>query len=684
MDTHTYSSSDSQDIEEIGKKSISLDDRYVDPEFEELWHQIQEKLPPTYELDIIGEVHSVYYYIYTELSEKLNTNLKKLKPFFIDIYKWASELYVKNPELIYCRHKKLNKLFIRKKQLLSRKYRWLPKNLHLRGYYILILQTEQIERNEFLDKLLISTPMRSLYGITNYSSLISPYPTYRNKAGKIIKRRFTCKSNCYFCPHEVDPKTKKAVMPRSYLLKEPACARAHMCNFCAVLQTYDRGTSYTLNGHPVDKGEFQVLGGTWSSVDPEYQEFYIRNLYYACNTWPYGTTREPLSLEEEMHINETSASFRMIGLTLETRPDTLTVEELKRLRSYNCTRLQLGVQTNHNDLLEKINRGHTIEQVVDGMKRWRDISGKSIIHIMPDLPGSTPERDIETWDYMIDSEDLQPDELKVYPCEVVPWTLIEKWYKSGEYIPYAEKNPEDLLRVILHLKRRSIDIPWCRFTRIIRDIPNDYIIAGNAVTNLRQVLIKRLESEGHMCWCTRCRSVKEDIETRKNAKLFVRKYQANEGTEYFISFESADQKKLHGFCRLRITRNMHPAAREAFPILINRGMIRELHVYGKTLNVKHSSLDRSSQHIGFGKRLIREAERIALREKCLGMSIIAGTGVRNYYRKRGYILKDTYMIKDFLLFQRVISPMPETFKIHVIAFLVIIVLIIVIKFYLSF
>ena len=649
--------SDTYTIPDSPKTTVTI---ASDTEFEQLWEDVKATLPPTIAVDMpfIGEVKSVYYNIYDSIPKQ---HTPKLRVFLNVLYSWAQKKEKTNPEWLHYKHERLERILEIKKRKMSRRFHYLPRKQHLRSYYMLYMKAERTEPCLLLNRILISTPMRSIYGITCYTSLVSPYPSYRDDDGSVVVTKFTCGENCKFCPKETviierDGKiVQKKVMPRSYLTKEPACLRAYHNKFCAVRQTYDRGNSYMLNGHPVDKGEFKVLGGTWSHVHRKYQRRYIRDLYYACNTFPYGTTREPLSLAEEQRINET-ADFRMIGLTLETRPDCVpNPTELKLLREYGCTRLQMGVQTIHNDLLKKIDRGHTLEDSIDGIKAWRDIGGKNIIHMMPDLPGTTPERDIEMWDYMIDTPNLQPDELKVYPTETVPWTEIYEMYKRGEYMPYAEQNMDLLINVILHLKRHSIDIPWCRFTRIIRDIPNNYIKAGNSVTNLRQILMKLLKKEGKMCWCTRCRAVKEDIEGRGVAKMDVQTYRANEGTEYFISYVSPDKKKLYGFCRLRITDRMHKASKKALPILIKKGLVRELHVYGQTLKVKSIDTDRqSSQHYGFGKRLLKKAEEISLKNNCYGVAIISGIGVRPYYRRMNYKLIDGYMVKMFTRFQHLI------------------------------
>ena len=529
---------------------------------------------------------------------------------------------------------------------LRKKHHFQPRKIHIRAYYSLLIYNNDVSKIDSLNKFLVIKNMRSLSGIISVSVIIDPYPKWVDpETGKIVKQRFTCKHDCHFCPTQVDEKGRQ-VMPKSYLLREPACARGFKCKFSAVEQIYTRLFSYFITGHPVTKIELIVLGGTWSEVDVNYQQQCIRDLYYACNTFPYGTFRQPLSLEREIEINETSTS-RVIGLTLETRPDSLLGKtgdiEIKRLRSYGCTRLQLGIQSIYDDVLKLINRGHTIKDGIDGIAKWKNAGGKVICHFMPDLLGSNPDMDKKMWDTLAKSSDLQPDEIKVYPCQTTPFTKIEKWHKMGKYTPYSDENLDTLINVIMHLKKLSCKIPWMRFTRVVRDIPNDYILGGNPVTNLRQVIDRKAEKLGVKCWCTRCREVKGQAIV--NPKLIIRKYRASGGTEYFLEYVNGDDMyTLYGFLRLRIS---DPGSKTIYRELICKGLVRELHIYGKVLDV-HKTEKSASQHKGLGRKLLKQAELISRKHGMLGVSIISGIGVREYYRKLGYKLSDGgYMIKEF-------------------------------------
>jgi ELP3 family radical SAM enzyme/protein acetyltransferase len=460
--------------------------------------------------------------------------------------------------------------------------------------------------------------------------LTSPYPTYK-KNGKIKKQRFSCKHGCYYCPNEPG-------QPRSYLKNEPAVARANRNEFNPINQFNDRANTYYCVGHPVDKIELLVLGGTWSEYPIQYQEEFVRDLFYAANVFYDNNPREPLSLIEEQKINET-AKCKIIGLTLETRPDSITPDEIKRFRYYGCTRVQIGVQHTNDELLRIINRGCYLEDTIRAIKLLKDSCYKIDIHLMPDLPFSTPELDNEMFDMVLDSPDLQVDQWKIYPCEVVPWTIIKKWHNEGEYESYGE---EKLIEVILNVKRKVH--PWIRLNRVIRDIPNEYISGGNDITNLRQYLIQMLKDRGEKCKCIRCREIKDKNIDPNTAKLIVRTYPASDGTEYFISYETPDEDTIFGFVRLRLVKN---SSVDFIPEIEDAALIRELHIYGNMNPVfKFKNDDSKVQHAGFGKRLMKKAEEIAISQGYKKIVVISGIGVKNYYRKLGYKSEGTFMVKS--------------------------------------
>ena len=442
----------------------------------------------------------------------------------------------------------------------------------------------------------------------------------------------------------------KRAQPRSYLSTEPAVLRANRNNFDPILQIYDRADALINCGHIVDKIEILVLGGTWDNYPLEYQYEFIRDIYHSINTLNNRSIQK-LSLQEEIKLSETSDK-RIIGLTLETRPDYITLRQIKRLRKYNVTRLQIGVQHIDNDILEKIERGCNLNDIIRGNNLWKTNGGKIDWHIMPDLPGSSPEKDLNMfkklfatnsitklgnnyYKYDLKYPELQSDQLKIYPCSVVDWTKIKQWYNNDEYKPYSE-NEDELIRVLGYAKNNIF--PWIRLNRIIRDIPNLNIIGGNENVNLRQKLLSRPDIN---CNCIRCREVKNKDFNIEKAELFIREYNGINSTEYFLSFESPDTKILYGFLRLRIN---HTNDNLIYKELYNCAFIRELHVYGSI--VDHDCKDGMVQHMGFGKKLMYAAEDLTLSHNIQKIAVISGVGVREYYQKLGYHLQKDYMIKN--------------------------------------
>ena len=449
----------------------------------------------------------------------------------------------------------------------------------------------------------------------------------------------------------------KIEQPRSYLSTEPAVLRANRNHFNPILQIYDRADALKACGHEVDKIEILVLGGTWDHYPLEYQKEFVRDIYYGINTLTRRAGSK-LSLEQEISYSQTSPK-RMIGLTLETRPDCINLRQIKKLREFNVTRLQIGVQHIDDDILEKIERGCTTKDTIYGNNLWKQNGGKVDWHLMPDLPGSSIEKDIDMFRkifgvhsinevsknhfvYDLKYPEFQADQLKIYPCSVVDWTKIKEWYEDGSYKPYAE-NEDDLIKVIVYIKQNIF--PWIRLNRIVRDIPNLNIIGGNENVNLRQKILARKDVN---CPCIRCREVKQNLENIHKAELFVREYNGIESTEYFISFESPDQSILYGFVRLRINYTNHNLI---YKELEDCSFIRELHVYGKV--VRHDSKKKVVQHLGFGKKLIEKAEMISFENNIHKVAIISGVGVRGYYEQLGYKLVHNYMIKNIFIYPKI-------------------------------
>ena len=451
----------------------------------------------------------------------------------------------------------------------------------------------------------------------------------------------------------------KVEQPRSYLSTEPAVLRANRNHFNPILQIYDRADALQICGHEVDKIEILVLGGTWDHYPLGYQEEYIRDIYYAINRLDtrYG---DKLSLDEEIKESQRSKR-RMIGLTLETRPDCITLKQIRKLREFNVTRLQIGVQHIDDEILNGVDRGCTKKDIIYGNELWKQNGGKVDWHLMPDLPGSSVQKDIEMFEkifgvnsikevdknyfvYDLKYPEFQADQLKIYPCSVVNWTKIKEMYDEGTYKPYSE-DEDELIKVIVFIKQNIF--PWIRLNRIIRDIPNINIIGGNENVNLRQKILARDDVN---CQCIRCREVKKNKENIHQAELFIRQYNGIQSTEYFISYESHDQQILYGFLRLRIN---HSNDNLIYPDLEDCSFIRELHVYGTVVN--HCSKGNEVQHMGFGKKLLKKAEEISFENNIHKVAVISGVGVREYYEKNGYQLVNHYMIKQLYRYPRIHS-----------------------------
>jgi ELP3 family radical SAM enzyme/protein acetyltransferase len=556
---------------------------------------------------------------------------------------------------------------------LRKQYHYSPNKTQLSSAYSFMLSKNMIEPNETVRQYVKAKEMRGLSGVIVISVITSPYPQYLDVNGNVKVQSFSCKHDCHYCPREVDNNGRE-LNARSYLSDEPTVARGLRLGYDPIAQFNDRAQQYNRNGHYVDKIEIIVLGGTWTEYPREYQESYIRDVFYSANIFYEQNDRGKLSLVEEQKINENSKS-RIIGLTLEMRPDSITHEEISWLRFLGCTRVQLGVQHIDDSILKKVNRGCYKVDTERALKLLKDSGYKVDAHWMPDLPGSSPEKDIKMFDEILKSQWLQFDQWKIYPTAVVPWTRIKKWYDEGKYVPYTDKNPEDLIKVLIHVKQRVPE--WIRLNRVVRDIPNTtmagetYIYGGNKVTNLRQILAQRMHKKGLFCKCIRCREVGNQTNMFNNAIIVYRDYKASGGHEYFISIESGSscsshfdnvKKKwffgyeeepgiIYGFIRIRLNQSdniKYPMGNKYFPNLQNAAFIRELHVYGQvaTNSKIDTRKDNTTQHHGVGKILLSIAEKLAYKNNYKQVAVISGIGVKNYYRRHGYVELDTFMVKN--------------------------------------
>jgi elongator complex protein 3 len=453
-----------------------------------------------------------------------------------------------------------------------------------------------------------------------------------------LTKPFACPGRCTYCPTEVN-------MPKSYLSKEPAAARALLNDFDPYLQITNRLRALEMNGHPIDKIEMIVIGGTWSFYHPNYQEEFLIGCYRACNDYNTGNDsrnedyKDRLEYLLELQDRNEHAVSRIIGLSIETRPDYITDFEIKRLRALGVTKVEIGVQHLDDEVLKLTKRDMKVERVKRATELLRNAGFKMVYHMMPNLPGSTPERDISMFDELFSGEDFQPDMLKIYPCMVLEHSELYDIWKEGGFTAYTD---EQLIEVMREEKKR---VPmYVRILRVYRDIPASYIKAGSTISNLRQVMDDDMKENHWQCQCIRCREIREGTYDPEEFELRNKTFRTKSGTEMFLSFEHKSERKLASFTRLRLPDEL--GAHAPLPVLESAALIRELHTYGR--HTKVGGEGKQSQHVGFGRKLLAEAERIAKEHGYKKLAVISGIGVREYYRKLGYTLEGTYMVKQLV------------------------------------
>lgn len=481
----------------------------------------------------------------------------------------------------------------------------------LLALYHKLLAKNKVKKSPALEKTLTKRAVRTLSGVAIITVLTKPW---------------ACPGKCVYCPSEKG-------MPKSYLSDEPAAARAKMLAFDPFEQTRQRILALEANGHSTDKMELIVKGGTWNAYLLAYQYWFILRCFQAANG--RIAKKEPLvknidalkkKLANEQRKNEI-AKHRVVGLTLETRPDFITEKTAGEMREMGCTRVEMGAQTTDDKILKLINRGHDARQTKEATRLLKNRGFKVDYHLMPQLPGSTPAKDLKMMKEIFIDPDHRPDMIKIYPCTVIENSELYNWLKKRKYKPYSDKQ---LIATLIKFKTR---VPrWVRISRLIRDIPGHHVKAGNKITNLRQVIQVRMREEGLKCRCLRCREVGHAPEAaRGKPKMFIDKYRASGGMEYFLSYEDPKRNVVFAFCRLRIAPGV--------------AFIRELHTYGHLVNIGKNE-KQASQHTGLGKKLLAEAEKICRKQRVKKLAVISGVGVRNYYRKLGYRLENTYMVKS--------------------------------------
>ena len=555
----------------------------------------------------------------------------------------------------------------------------------------------------------------------------------------LLTKPYTCPGRCIYCPTEKN-------MPKSYLSREPAAARALTNRFDPYKQITMRLKALTMNGHPIDKVEMIFIGGTFNYYPRDYQEWFTKESFRACNNWGLEkndinyidasytflnqniessksddseskenievkdnkTEIKTLSLIDLQNINEQRVA-RIIGLSIETRPDYINPLELKWLRYLGVTKVEIGVQSLDDDVLAFNKREMTERDIAISSEILRDYGYKIVYHMMPNLPSSDREKDIKMFKDLYNGLYHHPDMMKVYPCMTVRGSLLYKLYTQRK-IDYQPYNDAELTEVLAMCEREVK--PYTRLIRVIRDIPADYIVAGSRKSNLREIIDQYQKDRGFKQIDIRAREIRDGEIYPNDYTLTETVYETAHGTEYFLQFENKEQNKLAGFLRLRLPNNPHlnPPAGGGLPpqtgshftppleggvggggsnwgiaswlvkskeelsqikilnkeniddrskeeyvgldsiddTLHGAALVRELHVYGTMKRVGQEG--NQSQHTGMGKRLLARAEEIAGGDNIhkavyKKVAIISGVGVRDYYRKRGYTLEGTYMVK---------------------------------------
>ena len=443
-------------------------------------------------------------------------------------------------------------------------------------------------------------PTRTISGVTPLAVMLPPRK---------------CKhGTCVYCP--------SLNAPQSYTPESPAVLRAVSLKYSPYEQTKSRLDSFNAMGHPTDKIELIVMGGTFLSYPLKFQYDFIKRCYDALND------RVSSSLQEAKTLNE-KAKHRCIALCIETRPDICSEKEIKRMLDFGATRCELGVQIIDDKIYRKINRGHKVKDVIEATKRLKDAGFKVGYHIMPGLPGSNAKNDLNLFKKLFSDENFKPDQVKIYPTQVLPGSEIAEWYNKGKYEPYSV---EELIKILTQMK---LSVPhYCRIMRVMREIPPKYLIAGTKRLDLRKVLDEELKKQNKKCQCIRCREIgffiRDHPKMKIDSHLALKKYEykASKGKEFFIELINKDNL-IFGLIRLRKVGNTL--------------MVRELHIYGPQTEIGKQG---NIQHKGLGHKLMKEAEKIAKSEGCSEIKVISGVGVREYYRKLGYFLNEFYMVKD--------------------------------------
>ncbi|WP_135820676.1 tRNA uridine(34) 5-carboxymethylaminomethyl modification radical SAM/GNAT enzyme Elp3 [Halostella litorea] len=493
-----------------------------------------------------------------------------------------------------------------------------------------ILDYAPQERREELEAVLRRKPVRTASGVSPVAIMTSPHNCPHGK--------------CLYCPGGPSSEFSSS---QSYTGHEPAAARGVQNDYDPYGQVRLRLEQLREIGHPVDKVELILMGGTMTARSHDYQEWFVKRALQALNEFDVDKQPEPAEgesfaqdpeeydfeyVEDVIARNET-ADVRNIGTTFETKPDWCDQEQINRMLRLGGTKVEVGVQTTFERINREMHRGHGAQASIDANRRLRDAAFKVGFHMMPGQPGMTKEMCLEDFRRLFEDEKWRPDYLKIYPTLVVRGTRTYDMWHDDEYDPLGNEEAAELVAEI-----KSMIPKYTRLQRVQRDIPADFIDAGVWKSNLRQLARQRMAEHGWTCDCIRCREVGMNDEVPETVELDVMEYEAAGGTELFISYEDPDNDLLVGFCRLRFPGD--PRRDE----LRDAALVRELHVYGPMVEVGDESHD--WQHKGYGRKLLRKAEDLAADVGYGKLSVISGIGAREYYREKlGYYQDGPYVSK---------------------------------------
>jgi len=498
-----------------------------------------------------------------------------------------------------------------------REHSWNDEPLHksaLVAVYQQLVESGEWEPDETLLAVIRLKPVRTLSGVTTVTVLTKPYP---------------CPGKCIFCPDDVH-------MPKSYLPDEPGAMRALEHNFDPFRQVQSRLEALTAVGHPTDKIELLILGGTFSSYRRDYQAWFVKQCFEAMNGSINRQEGEGKNLADFTlsEVNESlaaiqllneSALHRNVGLVVETRPDEITPDELAWFRTLGVTKVQMGVQSLDDPILELNQRGHTVAEAHRAVALLRAAGFKIVLHWMPNLLGATTESDRADFPRLWDG--LCPDEIKIYPTQLLEKAPLYEVWKRGEYQPFTT---DELVQLIADVKP---SIPrYCRVNRIIRDIPSTHVISGNKRTSLRQDVQAEMVRRGTHCDCLRCREVRGRKVKPAELHLDDLVYHPDGAEEHFLSFVTPEDQ-IAGFLRLSLPGTNSPAT--GLVDLDGAAIIREVHIYGQSLAVGMEQTG-ATQHAGLGTRLLVEADYLAREKGYRRIAVIAAVGTRQYYLERGF------------------------------------------------